>query len=66
VFSKGTSNALSGVIPTGGQTPPNSIAGDRAEWKNAQKNDANNAASLTINNITPNLNPFCTTIVCNP
>ena len=37
VFSKGTAKAFKGVIPVGGQWPPNSMAGLKAEWKKAQK-----------------------------
>lgn len=32
VFSRGTSNGLSGVIPMGGQCPPSSGVGARLEW----------------------------------
>lgn len=66
VFNSGTSNAFNAVIPTGGHTDPISTVGANAEWKNAQKNDTKNAASDTMNRITPNLNPFCTTNVCIP
>ena len=37
VFNKGTSHGLNVSIPKGGHTPPISIAGDKLEWKNAQK-----------------------------
>ncbi len=32
VFSRGTSNGFSGVIPVGGQHPPRSGVGARLEW----------------------------------
>lgn len=32
VFSRGTSNGSSGVMPVGGQQPPNSGVGARLEW----------------------------------
>lgn len=66
VFNNGTSNGFNAVIPAGGHTDPISTVGANAEWKNAQKNDTKNITSDNINNSTPNLSPFCTTIVCTP
>lgn len=63
VFNSGTSNAFSGLIPTGGQMLPTSIVGTNALWKNAQKNDMKKHTSDNINNNIPIFNPFCTTIV---
>ncbi len=37
---------------------PNSIPGERAEWKKAQKNEKKNIISETINKITPKRRPF--------
>jgi hypothetical protein len=51
------------VIPIGGQIDPNSTAGAKAEWKNAQKNEKKNATSDRMNSITPYFNPCCTTNV---
>jgi hypothetical protein len=48
VFTRGNikgSNVSSNLIPSGGQTPPTVIAGERLAWKNAQKNGKNNIAS---------------------
>jgi hypothetical protein len=39
------SKVSSNLIPSGGQTLPTVIAGDRLAWKNAQKNGKNNIAS---------------------
>jgi len=40
-------------IPFGGQTHPIETAGERLEWKNAQKNPTKNIISETIKRITP-------------
>ena len=40
-------------MPSGGQTPPTVIAGDRLPWKNAQKNGKNSIASEARNNSIP-------------
>jgi len=61
VLSKGTSNAEIGTIPTGGQTPPISIAGPNELWKKAQKNEKKNMISETMNNNIPCFNPLWTT-----
>jgi len=37
VFNKGTPQGSNGFILVGGHTDPISIAGDKLEWKNAQK-----------------------------
>ena len=50
----------------GGQVDPNSIVGDKLEWKNVQKNDTKNRVSETINRIIPHRNPFVTIFVCSP
>jgi hypothetical protein len=47
-------------IPIGGHFAPNSMVGDKALWKNAQKIAKKNKASETINKATPILSPFCT------
>ena len=54
------------MIPWGGQTPPISMAGDKLEWKKAQKILKKANTSLTINRITPIVNPFCTSNVWLP
>jgi hypothetical protein len=53
VFKKGNSKGFNTSIPFGGQTQPIETAGDRLEWKNAQKNPTKNIISETINKITP-------------
>ena len=63
VFNNGTSNASSGVIPTGGQILPISTVGTSALWKNAQKNDTKNKTSDNIKSNIPILNPFWTASV---
>jgi hypothetical protein len=54
VFSKGTLNALIGVIPVGGHVHPISGVGAKALWKNAQKNAKKKQTSERINKIIPN------------
>jgi len=66
VLSKGNSNGLIASIPIGGQLAPNSIVGDKALWKNAQKIAKKNSASDTINKATPMFNPFWTARVWLP
>jgi len=58
VFNNGTSNALIGTIPTGGQTPPTSIVGPNDEWKNAQKNEKKKQTSDKMNNNIPCFSPL--------
>jgi hypothetical protein len=53
-------------IPIGGHIAPNSIAGERALWKNVQKIAKKNKASDTINRPTPIFNPLCTANVWLP
>lgn len=53
VLSKGIWNGLKGKIPLGGQIKPNSTAGARLLWKNAQKNEIKKNASEVINKIIP-------------
>jgi hypothetical protein len=60
VFNKGNSKGFIESIPKGGHLAPNSIVGDKALWKNAQKIAKKNKASDTINNPTPIFNPLCT------
>jgi hypothetical protein len=47
------SSVSSKRIPSGGQTPPTVIAGDKLPWKNAQKNGKNSIASEAKNNSMP-------------
>ena len=60
VFSKGTLNGFSGVIPAGGQQHPSSGVGDSLLWKNAQKKAKKNSTSDVINRIIPHRSPFVT------
>jgi hypothetical protein len=60
VFNNGNSKGLTEFIPRGGHLAPNSIVGDKALWKNAQKIPKKNSASDIINKATPRLSPFCT------
>jgi len=39
VFNNGILKGLKVKIPVGGQFKPNSIVGDKLEWKKDQKND---------------------------
>lgn len=66
VFNKGNSKGFIEFIPIGGHFAPNSIVGDKALWKNAQKIAKKNSASDTINKATPILSPFCTAKVWLP
>ena len=66
MFNKGNSKGLIESIPIGGHFAPNSIVGDNALWKKAQKIAKKNKASDTINNATPIFNPFCTAKVWLP
>lgn len=66
VFNNGIPNADKASIPWGGQTPPISILGLKLEWKKAQNTEKKAKTSLTINKITPNVNPFCTWVVWHP
>ena len=66
VLSKGNSKGLMASIPIGGHWAPNSIVGDKALWKNAQKIAKKNKASDTINKATPIFNPLCTAKVWLP
>jgi len=56
---KGLSASIS-LIPTGGQTPPIEIAGERLPWKKAQKKGKKSIASDTRNNSIPYLRANCT------
>ena len=66
VFNNGNSKGSIASIPIGGHIAPNSIAGERALWKNVQKIAKKNKASLTINKPTPKFNPLCTARVWLP
>jgi len=60
VFINGNSKGSIASIPRGGHIAPNSTAGERALWKNAQKIAKKNKASDTINKPTPRFNPLWT------
>ena len=66
MFNNGNSKGLTEFIPRGGHFAPNSIVGDKALWKNAQKIAKKNSASDIINKATPRLSPFCTANVWLP
>ena len=66
VINKGTSHGLNVSIPKGGHTPPISIAGDKLEWKNAQKKAKKNITSDTIKRTIPIRNPYSTDFVWFP
>lgn len=66
VLSNGTPHGSNGSILVGGQIAPISIAGERLEWKNAQKKAKKNITSETINNIIPRRKPYCTVFVWYP
>jgi len=66
VLTRGNINASrvsSKRIPSGGQTPPTVIAGDRLPWKNAQKNGKKSIASEAKNSNIPYPKPTCTFFV---
>ena len=66
VLTKGSINGsrtYMSLIPTGGQTPPIATEGDRAPWKNAQKNGKNSIASETKNKSIPYISASCTRFV---
>lgn len=54
------SNTSISLIPTGGQTPPIAMEGDKAPWKKDQKNGKNSIASDTKNRSMPYLSASCT------
>jgi hypothetical protein len=66
VFNNGNSKGLIDCIPIGGHWAPNSILGDNALWKNAQKIAKKNRASEAMNSATPRLIPLCTAKVWFP
>lgn len=66
VFNKGTWNGLKIKIPDGGQILPNSVDGDKLEWKKAQKKLIKKKISETINKIIPQRNPSITGKVWSP
>lgn len=60
VFNKGSSNGSNGIIPETGQAQPTVAAGDKLQWKKAQKNEKKNIISEIINKHMPKRTPFCT------
>src|SRR4051794_10774413 len=66
VFKNGNSNGFKTSIPLGGQTQPIATAGERLEWKKAQKKPTKNIISETIKRITPYRCPCCTLTVWCP
>jgi len=66
VLTKGTSHGDKTSIPFGGYIPPISWAGDKLEWKKAQKKAKKNIISDAINRSIPHLIPICTEAVCCP
>jgi len=60
VFSNGILMGLNGIIIWGGHTCPNSKLGEILLWKKAQKKEAKNKTSETINNNIPACNPTVT------
>jgi len=62
VFNRGILIGLNGTIIWGGQIWPNSKLGEILLWKKAQKNEAKNKISDTINSSMPACNP---TVTCN-
>lgn len=60
VLSSGTPHGWMGVMPVGGQVIPISAVGDKALWKNAQKNEKKNMISERMNRIKPILSPRTT------
>lgn len=53
VFNKGTSIGLSGLIPVGGHSAPNSGVGTKLTWYSAQKKPRKKKTSDVINRIIP-------------
>lgn len=53
VFSRGTSIGLSGVIPVGGHSAPNSGVGTRLTWYSAQKKPRKKKTSDVMKRIIP-------------
>lgn len=66
VFNKGICIGLKLAIPLGGHSKPSSTEGANLLWKNAQKKEAKNKTSDTINRIMPQRKPKITTRVCRP
>ena len=66
VFNKGTPHGLKGLILTGGHIEPISIAGDKLEWKKAQKKAKKNITSETMKRSIPLRNPHWTVLVWYP
>jgi hypothetical protein len=57
VFHSGNPQALTVVIPTGGQIQPIPTLGDSVQWKKLQKKLKKNITSEAINKHIPNLIP---------
>jgi hypothetical protein len=66
VFINGSSKGSIASIPIGGHIAPNSTAGERALWKNAQNIAKKNKASDAINKPTPKFSPLWTASVWLP
>jgi len=60
VFNKGILIGLNEITDNGGQDWPNSTVGEILLWKKAQKKEAKNKISETMNKIMPVFNPFIT------
>jgi len=57
---------LNVMIDKEGQVCPSSIVGEILLWKNAQKKDAKNNTSDTMNSTIPIFSPFITSEECMP
>ena len=57
MFSNGTPQGDSGLIPVGGHLFPSSTAGANLLWKNAQKNAKKKHTSDTMNSTIPIRSP---------
>ena len=66
VFNKGTENGFNICIPIGGHKAPNSTAGAKLLWKNAQKKATKKQTSDNININIPIFKPLFTTSVWCP
>jgi hypothetical protein len=63
VFSSGTPQGLSGLIPIGGHILPSSTVGANLLWKNAQKNPKKKHTSDRMNSTIPIRRPRDTIMV---
>jgi hypothetical protein len=66
VFKKGIPLGSKGTIPTGGHTPPSSIAGASAKCKYPQNIPKKKKHSERIKRIIPTLKPTVTSKLCQP